>query len=109
MKEREVVKDLLGEIEEVGVLIWQQKIDRYQRVKDITKKLGIVLPNFIGYVQQYQIEDISVDGIMEQLRCLVNGLERKDEVLLADTLNYEIYNTLMLYDELLGIMEEEIR
>lgn len=107
MNQRENVQRLMQEAEQTGELIWKQDPKCYQRIKDMTEELVKVLPQFISCISTYQLTDIAVETVLNQLRCLIGGLENRDEILIADTLNYELYNTLAYYDKFLEALEEE--
>lgn len=107
MGKRDEVKRLMATVEEAAELLWKQKAEGYQKVTEITKELGSVLSQMLECIQTYQLDEAIATQIVEQLKMMVLGLEKKDEVLLADTLNYRIYNTLVLYDEMLETLEEE--
>lgn len=51
--------------------------------------------------------EIDANKMLEQLRGLSNAIERKDRVMLFDTLYYEITDTMSLYNQIKEIMEQE--
>lgn len=109
MNDKITVEQLLVKCEEVSRFIWEQNINRYQEIKKLVGQVGIALEKFIFIVQQYQLEDVSVELVVKQLNSIVTGLEEENDILIADILNYEIYNTLLLYLEVLNVLEEEKR
>ena len=109
MNDKITVEQLLVKCEEVSRFIWEQNINRYQEIKKLVGQVGIALEKFIFIVQQYQLEDVSVELVVKQLNSIVTGLEEENDILIADILNYEIYNTLLLYLEVLNVVEEEKR
>lgn len=101
------VEQILKEVETAGELVWKQKPEVYQEIQKITRELSDVLPVIIADVNKYRIEEVTEEYIMQQLRNMVSGLEKRDDVLLGDTLNYGIYNILSIYLQLLEILEED--
>ena len=50
---------------------------------------------------------MKINDLVRQLNNLKQGLENKDAILLADTFNYEVYNTINFYIDITRIEEEE--
>ena len=95
MNDSAKVEQLLIKCEEVARLIWKQDTNRYHETKKCIEQVGAALEEFILVVQQFQLEDVSIELIVQQLGNVVTGLEKENDILIADTLNYEIYNTLL--------------
>ena len=47
------------------------------------------------------------DIILTQMKNLMTGFEKRDTVLLADTMEYEIKNTLLFYNDILKELAKE--
>lgn len=107
MRDIESLDRIIKEIEEVGELIWKQDADAYKKLESLILKLGEAVNEFIVLIKQYKIEEINVEWIVNRLNNIITGFENKDEILLADTLNYEIYNIIMQYLDLLTLLKEE--
>lgn len=76
-----------------------------QEISNIAKTVTEFL-EMSGVLQQYEIE-VPQDIILAQLQNLLTAFERKDQILLADTLHYEIADTLEFYIEILQEMKKE--
>ncbi|MCI5602813.1 MAG: hypothetical protein MR361_04880, partial [Clostridiales bacterium] len=59
--------------------------------KEIFNKLGVEFPEEI---------------VIQQINNLADAIENKDTILLADTLNYEIKNTLLFYIDVINELEK---
>ena len=72
------------------------------RINDIVNIIQIYIEAFLNKIDKYNSlgENISTDVIINQLNNLMNAIEYKDQVLLIDTLRYEIEDTLNLYRKL---------
>ena len=66
------------------------------------KKLNLVLKEF----QKLGV-DVPEDIILTQMKNLMTGFEKRDTVLLADTMEYEIKNTLLFYNDILKELAKE--
>lgn len=76
--------------------------------KEVTDIVTIVTEflKMSGLLLKYQIE-IPESVILTQLHNLLDAFENKDYVMLADTLHYEISETLLFYKEILDELKKE--
>lgn len=105
MKKEEIDQTLM-QIEMLATKLWQQK-DIYDEIPKMNYRLGEIYKELINKVKQYDITEIKIDDLVQQLRNLKKGMENEDTVLLADTLNYNIYRTVELYKQIIDIEEDE--
>lgn len=79
-------------------------------------KFNDIFPYIRQYYQEFIVlipdlnrigMEIDANKMLEQLRGLSNAIERKDRVMLFDTLYYEITDTMSLYNQIKEIMEQE--
>ncbi|MBQ3544342.1 MAG: hypothetical protein IJA34_05065 [Lachnospiraceae bacterium] len=70
---------------------------------------NIVFTEFIEMIPKLQQlgVDIPIEVILQQLKNLVDAYEYRDSMLLADTLRYEINDSLQVYLEILEQLEKE--
>lgn len=97
-------EDILDKIENIIINLRQGK-DR-EAYKDINEQMPVVNELFVDIIRNINIFkengiDVSENIIMMQLENMVDGLENKDDVKLADTLEYEISQTINVYKEIM--------
>lgn len=97
-------EDILDKIENIIINLRQGK-DR-EAYKDINEQMPVVNELFVDIIRNINIFkengiDVSENIIMMQLENMIDGLENKDDVKLADTLEYEISQTINVYKEIM--------
>ena len=104
------VTDLSGKIQEIyqdicrtDYNIAENKLK--QEINNIAKTFTEFL-EMSGVLCQYGIE-VPQEIILAQLQNLLEAFERKDQILLSDTLQFEIADTLQYYKEILQEMKKE--
>lgn len=103
---KEDVNQTLKKIDMLATELWQQK-DIYDEIPKINYTLGEIYKDLIIKIKKYNITEIKIDDLIQQLRDLKRGLENEDTVLLADTFNYKVYRTVEMYGQIIEIEEEE--
>lgn len=75
----------------------------YGELARVMPELNEIIGQLINEIPYYREEgvDLPEDIILAQLQNLMEGIQYKDTVLLADALNFEISDTLMVYKEIL--------
>lgn len=94
------INHIMNEIEEAGCLLWEQKPEGYKKVQEIVKQLGNIIPKILDFLLLCDTGGHSAEKMIEQLQAINKGLENRDVVYLADTLNYELYNVLAMYQDI---------
>lgn len=89
-------------IDDYSKLLYTNFNNGMSRINDIVNIIQIYIEAFLNKIDKYNSlgENISTDVIINQLNNLMNAIEYKDQVLLIDTLRYEIEDTLNLYRKL---------
>lgn len=100
MERKNEINHIMKEIEEAGCLLWEQKSDGYKKVQEIVKQLGNIIPEILDFLLLYDVDGHSAEMMIAQLQAINKGLENRDVVCLADTLNYELYNVLAMYQDI---------
>ena len=98
------VDNIIKQIPEVTVLLKQNKeTEGYQAFNRLVPDINNAMTEFIELIPKLQAAgiDIPQDVILKQISNMAEGYEYRDNVLLADTLDYEILDTLQLYVEIL--------
>lgn len=99
-KLKEIIKDVINEIEITTNLFYQQK-----NQEGFTKLEGIIylLNNITNRVNELQLEgnhvNIDIMKMNQILTDAMNALENLDTILLSDILNYELKEMLIDYQD----------
>lgn len=96
----DVISDKINNI----IINLRQGKDR-EAYKDINEQMPVINELFVDIIRNINIFkengiDVSENIIMMQLENMIDGLENKDDVKLADTLEYEISQTINVYKEI---------
>lgn len=96
--------EISDKIENIIINLRQGK-DR-EAYKDINEQMPVINNLFVDIIRNINIFkengiDVSENIIMMQLENMIDGLENKDDVKLADTLEYEISQTINVYKEIM--------
>lgn len=102
------VKELITKVTDLTENMFKQENNIYDNVRKIIPDMQNVYQVFIGLIPSLNSigMEIDMEVILQQLKNLSLSIENRDKVMLFDTLNYEIKNTLLLYDEIKAIMEQ---
>lgn len=101
------IKELLVMVSDMTDNIFKQDYNIYDRVKEIIPDMQKAYKEFIELIPALNNigMDIDINVVVGQLKNLLKSLENKDKAMMFDTLNYEIRDTLSLYNEIKEIME----
>ena len=96
--------EISDKIENIIINLRQGK-DR-EDYKDINEQMPVINNLFVDIIRNINIFkengiDVSENIIMMQLENMIDGLENKDDVKLADTLEYEISQTINVYKDIM--------
>lgn len=95
------IKDTVWIIEEMTLRLRQASDDAWDYVNAHVQKLVYKMTEIVDWAQQKinEGEEFPMDILLQQLQNLDEAYTQKDEVLLADTLEYEVSNALRVYLE----------
>lgn len=95
------MKDTLWIIEEMTLRLRQTSDDAWDYVNAHVQELVYKMTEIVDWAQQKinEGEEFPMDILLQQLQNLDEAYTQKDEVLLADTLEYEVSNALQVYLE----------
>lgn len=101
------IRELLNKISDITGNIFKQEYNIYDEVKKIIPDMQRIYKEFIELIPALNNigMEIDINVPIRQLKNLLESLESRDKVMMFDTLNYEIKDTLALYDEIKEIME----
>lgn len=111
MEEKKIlIGDLIKKIDEIYINISQCNIDvAYIELKDIMPLINSIFTELINVIIKLKTLGIEVseEVVIQQLKNLLEAYEYRDSMLLADTLLYEIKDTLIFYLEIMQELEKE--
>lgn len=89
--------------------LWESTGTGNKELISCIKKLNLILKEFTDRVPEFQKlgVDVPEDIILTQMKNLMTGFEKRDTILLADTMEYEIKNTLLFYNDILKELAKE--
>lgn len=95
------IKDTIWIIEEMTLRLRQASDDAWDYVNVHVQELVYRMTEIVDWAQQKinEGEEFPMDILLQQLQNLGEAYTQKDEVLLADTLEYEVSNALQVYVE----------
>lgn len=95
------IKDTVWIIEEMTLRLRQASDDAWDYVNAHVQELVYRMTEMLDWAQQKinEGEEFPMDILLQQLQNLDEAYTQKDEILLADTLEYEVSNALQVYLE----------
>lgn len=95
------IKDTVWIIEEMTLRLRQASDDAWDYVNAHVQELVYRMTEMVDWAQQKinEGEEFPMDILLQQLQNLDEAYTQKDEILLADTLEYEVSNALQVYLE----------
>ena len=101
--EIQILKEEIDKIEQIVEALRQVKEYVWNSVNT---EINIITEIFMRLIEKAQIiidegGEFPVDIVLQQIKNFNEALNMKDEILMADTLQYEIVNTMYVYLELL--------
>lgn len=102
------MQEIIKKIEYICDNIYNNNVNIYKEINDFIPKLNSIYEEFIALVPGLNSVglDISIDGLIQQLGALLSAIEKQDKVCLYDTLNYEIKDTILYYQEINNILNQ---
>lgn len=102
-------QDVLKKIDTAVSCIWENPQDMREQINDVILEINEIIAEFLNHVEEYTALgiEIPVDVIVSQLQNMEEGMKWKDNILLADTLEYEIQNTILFYNDILTAIQQE--
>ena len=88
-----------------GIVIKLRQGKDKDAYKDINEQMSVINEIFVNVIKDITLFkengiDVSENIIMMQLENMMDGLKYKDDVKLADTLEYEISETIKMYSKI---------
>lgn len=103
------IEDILNKIEDIYVLLCQgDKKDGFEKLNSMMNELTNILGEMLDGKEIFNKLEVEFpeEVVIQQINNLADAIEHKDTMLLADTLNYEIKNTLLFYVDVINELEK---
>lgn len=106
---RKDLNNLSQDVKEISLYFAQDKDEAYTEFSKKVENISEIMMSMINQSEKMNELGINVpkDIIIMQLENIVEGLDKKDSILLADTLEYEILPSLKFYQEILAEIEKQ--
>lgn len=96
------VQYLMKEIDRQSENIWLNKGADWPELGQLVQQINPVLGGILLKIENKQLVEIEVSGLMGKMMNLMQALERRDEMKIADVLYYEIKEVLMMGSSKIG-------
>lgn len=96
------VQYLMKEIDRQSENIWLNKGADWPGLGQLVQQINPVLGEILLKIENKQLIEIDVSGLMGKMMNLMQALERRDEMRIADVLYYEIKEVLMMDSSKIG-------
>lgn len=96
------VQYLMKEIDRQSENIWLNKGADWPGLGQLVQQINPVLCGVLLKIENKQLLEIDVSGLMGKMMNLMQALERRDEMKIADVLYYEIKEILMMGSSEIG-------
>lgn len=103
------VQEVIEKIDYMTYNMFREDFNIYNELKEILKYIQKYYEEFIELIPHLNKIGMSIDmmSVVGQIKTLSDALEKRDGVIVFDTLKYEVKDTLGLYGEIKEIMEQE--
>lgn len=104
------IDNLIIKIGEITSLLYQNNTSSaYKFFNNIMPQLNDIIAEFIEDIPRFKQFDVDIpqEVILSQLDNLLDAFENKDTIMLADTLEYEIKQALMVYKDILEQLDKD--
>ena len=104
---KEYIDNVIGEMNGITEQLWQGNEEAYQKLSEYAKGWQQILQEMIANMCRWTEEgkEIPLDIVLCQLENFDMALTRKDDMMLADVLNFELKETLNYYKGLLEVYD----
>lgn len=99
----ENVDNVIGEMQKVVEMLWKCNADAYQRMNEYVSGWQVMLQEMMNRMCRWMEEgnEIPLDIIACQMENFEEAVTKKDDLMLADVLQFEFGETLKYYKGLL--------
>ena len=103
------IEDILNKIDGIYILLCQgDKKEGFEKLNDMMNELTNILGEILNSKEIFSKLEVEFpeEIVIQQINNLADAIEHKDTILLTDTLNYEIKNTLLFYIDVINELEK---
>lgn len=103
------ITEVMDRLDELVQDIYKNEVNSYEAFLEIYPYIKAYYEEFIELAPKLNEVgvDIKSERLLQEMRDMAEALEKRDNVLWFDTLNYRVKETLQLYRQIKEIMEEE--
>lgn len=102
------INNLIEKLNFIIENLYNNELNIYKEIQEIIAPINDIYVEFVSIIPKLNNIGVNIDsnGVINQLKKMMDGIEKKDKVILFDSLNYEIKDTIEYYDEILKITNE---
>lgn len=103
------IEEILKKIDDIYILLCQgDKKEGFEKFNSLINELTNILSEILDGKEIFSRLEVKFpeEVIIQQINNLADAIENKDVILLTDTLNYEIKNTLLFYIDVINELEK---
>ena len=103
------IEEILNKIDDIYILLCQgDKKEGFEKLNGMINELTNILGEILNSKEIFSKLEVEFpeEVVIQQINNLADAIEHKDTILLADTLNYEIKNTLLFYIDVINELEK---
>ena len=103
------IQQLIMEVNDLTKNMFREDYNIYMKFNNLFPYIHKYYQELIGLIPTLKSIGLGIDSrkVLDQLRGLSEAIEKRDTILLFDTLHYEVTDTLNLFKEIKEIMEQE--
>lgn len=103
------ILSVINDMDEIIDNIYSDDAQLYMKINNIVRSISDLIYEFMNLIPSLNEigMNISEDDILSQIKKLMYGIEKKDKVVIYDSIGFEIRDTLIFYNEIKKIMSGE--
>lgn len=96
------IQDAIEKIDDFIIALYKDYESAIKNINNIVSVVNDIIGRLLNEIDYYkdQGEEIDTDIIIQQLNNLLQGIQYNDQILIADTLKYEIIESINMYRDL---------
>ncbi len=96
------IQNAIEEIDDFIIALYKDYESAIKNINNIVSVVNDIISRLLNEIEYYkeQGEEIDTNIIIQQLNNLLQGIQYNDQILIADTLTYEIIESMNMYRDL---------
>ncbi len=96
------IQDAIKKIDDFVIALYKDYKSAIKNINNIVSIVNDIISRLLNQIEYYkaQGEEIDTNIIIQQLNNLLQGIQYNDQILIADTLKYEIIESMNMYRDL---------